>query len=63
MLHYFEKEYVSAQAAIRRVGVQCDKCGCAYSYELARIGTGRAVAPYYIGKSAAARSAQKAVAT
>ncbi|MCA9137724.1 MAG: hypothetical protein KDB00_13225 [Planctomycetales bacterium] len=38
--------------------VECDKCGCEYFYELARIGTGRASAPYGVGATAAADSAQ-----
>ena len=58
-LLYFGKRLESARAGLCLVGVECDECGCEYSYELARIGSGGATAPYGIGKAAAARSSQQ----
>ncbi len=59
MPFYYGKRFESARTGARIVGVECDKCGCVYFYELARVGTGAASAPYGIGASAAARSSQK----
>jgi hypothetical protein len=59
MVFYHGKRFEAAAMGVRLVGVQCEKCGCNYFYELARIGTGSAVAPYGIGKSSASVSSQK----
>ena len=59
MVHYHGKRYNAAAIAARIVDVQCEKCGCKYFYEFARIGTGSAVAPYGIGKSSARASADE----
>ncbi|MCX7424530.1 MAG: hypothetical protein NTW96_02680 [Planctomycetia bacterium] len=58
-LLYFGKRFESARAGLCLVGIECDECGCEYFYELARIGSGGATAPYGIGKAAAARSSQQ----
>jgi hypothetical protein len=59
MLLYYAKRFDSAQVGARIVSIQCDKCGCEYFYELARIGVGTASAPYGAGQDAAARKSQE----
>ena len=49
----------SSAVGSRLVRVQCDKCGCEYFYELARVGSGQAHAPYAIGTRIAARRAEE----
>src|SRR4051812_32296031 len=57
MVFYYGKRFDSASVGTRLVEVVCDQCGCAYFYELARVGRGSASAPYAIGSTGAARSA------
>ena len=49
----------SSAVGSRLVRVQCDKCGCEYFYELARVGSGQAHAPYAIGTRIALRRAEE----
>ena len=56
-MFYVEKRIDAARFGTRINGVKCDQCGCEYYYQLARVGTGSAIAPYYVGQSAALRSA------
>jgi hypothetical protein len=58
MLFYWDKQIVSGRAGTRFVRVECDQCGCEYFYELARIGSGSAPAPYGLGTTAAESSAR-----
>ena len=51
--------YQSTAVGGRRVDVRCDQCGCAYHYELTRIGSGSSASVYGIGGGAAQRSAAK----
>ena len=57
MVFYYGKRFDSASIGARLVAVVCDKCGCEYQYELARVGSGAASAPYTIGSASAAQSA------
>jgi hypothetical protein len=57
MVIYYGKQFHSASIGARLVEVVCDKCGCEYQYELARVGSGAASAPYTIGSARAANSA------
>lgn len=57
MLFYYGRNYGSSSVGSQVVQVQCDKCGCKYFYELARIGSGHASAPYGIGSAHANRTA------
>jgi ssDNA-binding Zn-finger/Zn-ribbon topoisomerase 1 len=59
MLFYFAQHFESATVGKRRVAVKCDKCGRDYVFELARVGSGRAQAPYGIGIRRAARAAEE----
>ena len=59
MLLYYARKYTSATAGVRLVEVRCDRCGCVYFYELARVGSGSADAPYAIGGERAARKAEE----
>jgi hypothetical protein len=58
MFLYYGKTFESSRAGGCIVGVVCDRCGRAYYYELARIGTGAHTAPYGIGSSRASQKAQ-----
>lgn len=49
MFIYYGKRFESEQVGGRVVGVQCDKCGCRYYYQLTRIGAGVANSSYGIG--------------
>src|SRR5213079_1790864 len=55
MFLYYGKTFEAARAGECVVGVVCDKCGCQYYYELARIGTGASTASYGIGASRASQ--------
>jgi hypothetical protein len=59
MLLYYGRRYDAASVGARVVGVVCEKCGCEYFYELARVGAGAASAPYAIGSAGAERSAKQ----
>jgi len=59
MVAYFEKHFESVHIGGEVVPVQCEKCGCEYSYELARVGSGSASAPYFLGGQRATASAQQ----
>ena len=52
MLLYYGRQYDAASVGARVIGVVCEKCGCEYFYELARVGEGAASAPYAIGSAA-----------
>jgi hypothetical protein len=58
MLAYFGGNYHSAAIGARLVEVSCDQCGTTYFFELARVGSGAATAPYAIGTGRAERSAK-----
>jgi hypothetical protein len=58
MLAYFGRNYHSTAIGVRLVEVSCDQCGARYFFELARIGSGAATAPYAIGTASAERSAK-----
>lgn len=57
MVFYHGKQISSASTGNKLVDVTCEKCGCEYSYELARVGSGSATAPYGIGTRRAQESA------
>jgi hypothetical protein len=59
MFFYFARHFEAGAIGSRLVAVQCDKCGCEYSFELARVGSGSAQAPYGIGTKRAARTAEE----
>ncbi len=54
MLFYFGQRFDSATAGTRLVGVECDQCATRYFFELARVGTASAAAPYGLGSDTAA---------
>lgn len=54
---YHAKVFHSALVGTRLVDVDCERCGCAYAYELARVGSGQASAPYGIAAGRAERKA------
>jgi hypothetical protein len=58
MFIYVGKRFDAAKVGGFVVGVVCDKCRCEYYYELTRRGTGAGEAPYGIGTTRAAESAQ-----
>ena len=61
MLIYHGKRFTSAIAGKTFAEVECDKCGCHYGYELARVGSGSSTSHYWIGQSTAkTTSAQRA---
>ncbi len=59
-MFYYERKYYSSSIGSRLVEVTCDRCGCEYLYELARVGAGSASAPFAIGGAGAASSASEA---
>jgi hypothetical protein len=59
MLAYFGRNYHFDSIGVRLVEVSCDQCGTRYFFEMARIGSGAATAPYAIGTARAERSAAK----
>jgi hypothetical protein len=59
MLFYYGREYKSALVGKRLIPVRCDRCGCEYYYELARVGSGNATAHYGIGSKRAERAAEE----
>jgi hypothetical protein len=58
MFHY-EKVFRESLTANRLIEVHCERCGCDYYYELARIGMGTASAPYGLGQQRAQRAAKE----
>ena len=60
MFVYVGKSYTATLRGSRIVPVTCERCQARFSYELIRVGIGRASAPYYIGQAAAADRAAKA---
>ena len=58
-MFYHGRHFHSASIGSRLVEVICERCGCEYLYELARVGSGSETAPYGIGSKAAARSADE----
>jgi hypothetical protein len=57
---YNGKQFKAESAGALVVGVDCEKCGYRYYYELARIGIGTGVAHFGIGAGGAERSAAAA---
>ena len=57
MIVYFGKRRIATVAGKRLESVTCEKCGTQFYYELTRVGTGTADAPYNVGEAAAARRA------
>lgn len=57
MHFYYAKTYHRSSAGKRLVSVTCERCRCAYAYELVRVGSGVATAHYGIGGARAERSA------
>jgi hypothetical protein len=55
---YYGRTYNSASIGATIVEVKCDRCGTPYCFELARVGSGAASAPYAIGSAGAAESAK-----
>jgi Zn finger protein HypA/HybF involved in hydrogenase expression len=39
--------------------VECDKCGCKYAFQITRLGSGAAEAPFMIGQESAAARAEE----
>jgi hypothetical protein len=59
MFIYYARRYESTVVGKRLVPVACEKCRCEYFFELARVGSGVAQAPYGIATKRAARFAQE----
>ena len=59
MIHYHAKTYTAASVGGQIIAVTCEKWGCDYFYELARVVTGSASSPYGLTNSAASESAAK----
>jgi hypothetical protein len=53
MLIYHGKRFTFTRAGSSLVDVECDRCGCQYCYELARVGSGSSTSHYWIGQSSA----------
>jgi len=58
MFFYAGKYFTSAVTVAKLIDVTCEKCDCAYRYQLVRRGKGAASAPYYIGMESGRRRAQ-----
>lgn len=56
---YFDVAAHAAESGSRLAHVHCERCGCDYAYELARVGRGRTAAPYGIGLAAARQGARE----
>lgn len=62
MFLYVSKHFNESQAGYRIVEVTCERCATEYAYELRRVGTGTASAPYYLGQDRArARASAEAL--
>ena len=59
MILYFARHFKSGVVGARLIHVDCEKCGCQYFFELARVGSGSAQAPYGIGSKRTARAAEE----
>ncbi|CAN5560765.1 hypothetical protein BH10PLA2_BH10PLA2_03650 [soil metagenome] len=59
MFIHWSKDIHIERVGKRVVRVECTNCGCEYFFNLIRIGTGRASAPYSIGVGRATRDAEK----
>jgi hypothetical protein len=59
MFIYYARQFNASFTGIRMVPVCCEQCRSDYFYELARVGTGSASAPYGIGSKGAAERAEK----
>ncbi len=55
MFIYYSRTYQSASISVRVEEVTCEKCSTHYFYQMARVGTGQASAPYAIGSATAAQ--------
>ena len=60
MLFYYGRRYESSAVGSRLVRVHCDKCGCEYFFELARVGLGLAGAVCDWDSPAARRADERA---
>ena len=59
MFIYYARRFKSAAVGTRLIEVQCEKCESQYFFELARVGSGTAEAPYGIGTKRTARAAEE----
>jgi len=59
VIHYHAQRFEAANVGGLLIAVICDRCGCGYYYELARVGTGSASSPYWLMNASAAASAAK----
>jgi hypothetical protein len=59
MFIYVGKNFTAAFSGAVARDVTCEKCGCAYHYQLVRRGQGTGSAPYYINQGGAQRRAEK----
>jgi hypothetical protein len=60
MLIYVGKTFTSTATGVVVKDISCEQCGERFYYQLARVGTGRGTAPYYLGQNSAAARAQRA---
>ena len=60
-MHFFyhSRRHESSSVGLRMIEVACERCGHGYYYELARVGSGSASAPYGVGNRRAARIAEE----
>src|SRR2546423_1606461 len=56
---YVGKEFTSTAGGSVIKDVSCEQCGHRYFYQLSRIGTGSASAPYFLGQASAAQHARQ----
>jgi hypothetical protein len=56
---YVGKEFTSSVAGRRLVNVKCEKCSTRFCYELTRVATGSASAPYFLGQESASNRAEE----
>jgi hypothetical protein len=57
MFFYYGRTAKATRLGSRVVPVVCEHCGCEYYYELVRVGSGEADAPYGLGRARAERRA------
>lgn len=66
MFIHFARRFVSTRIASRIVGVECERCGCQYYFELRRAGIGEGTAHYGLltesAKNSSSEAAKKALA-
>jgi len=59
MFVYVGRNFTAALSGSVVRDVTCEKCGCAYHYQLTRRGQGSGTAPYYINQGGAQRRAER----